>query len=90
MKIEVPGVGSVNACVDDSCDGAHCNVCGGHFLDFYNGQGTCSSCDGMDDEQQQQVRAAVKAKLDELYPVEPGAAPWEQPANDDNRTQANG
>lgn len=31
-------------CQDDSCDGAHCRVCGGHFLDFYHGGPVCTFC----------------------------------------------
>lgn len=36
----------VNACTDDSCDaGAHCRVCGGHFLDYHNSDLRGACCD---------------------------------------------
>ncbi len=36
----------MNRCNDDSCDGAHCRRCGGHFLDFYNTDlKYCQSCE---------------------------------------------
>lgn len=37
-------------CEDDSCDGAHCTKCGGHFADFYHGGPVCLACSVEDDD----------------------------------------
>lgn len=36
--------GQGRACRDDSCDGNHCPICGGHKIDFF-APGVCSTCD---------------------------------------------
>jgi hypothetical protein len=57
-------------CLDDSCDGSHCSCCGGHFFDFYlhtHARQQCSSCETLEEDEEEAVRAAVKAKWQELY-----------------------
>jgi hypothetical protein len=54
-------------CTDDSCDGAHCTVCNGHFIDWYGGRGECSSCQGLDDAQKAEAREAAKKAWEDVY-----------------------
>jgi hypothetical protein len=44
MKTKLPHIGEVDICIDDSCDGNHCRVCGCHFADWYHGGPICDSC----------------------------------------------
>lgn len=58
-------------CLDDSCDGSHCSVCGGHFVDFHNHNLTiCDQCDQLSPEEQEAKRAEIKALWEQHYPTE--------------------
>ena len=58
-------------CIDDTCDGNHCTVCGGHMVDFYgNGQSReCEDCVGLEPAEKAAVSAAVKAVREKAFPV---------------------
>jgi len=82
MKIKVPHLGEIESCFDDSCDGAHCKVCGGHFLDFHNHDlRVCDRCDTLDLDHQEEVKAAISAEWAELFPDDGlgnAVPPWVQ------------
>lgn len=70
MKLEVVtecGPSEINPCLDDSCDGSHCKVCGGHFMDFYGGNGTCSSCETLSQNDKKLVKDAVTTAYKENF-----------------------
>jgi len=73
MKISLPHKGTVNVCMDDSCDGAHCSVCGCHFADFYlsTPNPVCDGCELLNEEQRVAVRSAVRAEWDRRYGHQP-------------------
>jgi hypothetical protein len=54
-------------CTDDSCDGAHCVTCGGHFADFHGARGECSSCQNLDENEKAEARAAAKKAWEEVH-----------------------
>jgi len=67
-NVTVKGVGTVNTCLDDSCDGSHCKVCGGHFLAWYNGQNkVCDFCNGLPPEQQKAVKKATRNAFEAVH-----------------------
>lgn len=46
-------------CKDDSCDGSHCRICGGHFLDFYTTERVhdyCEVFEKFEQEQKQRIK----------------------------------
>lgn len=79
MLINAPGFGEFNTCLDDSCDGSHCVICGGHFVDFYQTHTlACDTCAQLDGPAQ----AAVSAARDQAWKNEYGSQtealpPWE-------------
>ena len=66
MKIIV-GNRTFDSCMDDSCDGAHCSVCGGHFIDFYGASGEHVECEDFPEDFKQKVRDRVNQEWDKIY-----------------------
>ena len=64
MKTSLPHIGNTNVCMDDSCDGSHCRVCGCHFLDWYNGGPICEKCLELDVDKQIEVIKFIKYALE--------------------------
>ena len=58
------------ACLDDSCDGGHCSVCGSHFFDWYSCEGICDSCFELKPFDRQQVGYFVRRQLALAFPGE--------------------
>ena len=58
MRVKT-SVCEVTTCLDDSCDGSHCKVCGGHFVDFYGGHGVCDFCASLSDEDQLKIKTEI-------------------------------
>lgn len=60
-------------CLDDSCDARiHCSICGCHMLGSFPEYGfsavsVCSSCDGLDEDAAEIIRADVRKRWNELY-----------------------
>jgi len=58
-------------CLDDSCEGNHCIVCGGHMVDFYgNGDPReCSDCAALSMEEKVKVKITAQATWEEAFPA---------------------
>lgn len=70
MKLEVPSVGEISTCVDDSCDLSHCRICGGHFIDPYTTCHICTRCDMLEPFDFNLVCLAVQANWEKLYGID--------------------
>jgi len=56
-------------CLDDSCDGSHCSVCGGHMADWYTTRKICSDCADLSPEEQEQKAKETQKAYDKAFPV---------------------
>ena len=55
-------------CLDDSCDGSHCTICGGHFIDFYQtARTTCTTCADLEPDQQLEMRRVTQARISKHF-----------------------